>query len=282
MLKIKERVNQNLGIALWISLFLLSSPVFAGEAGFYFAEREGREFRVLEHKNPKLQPAMGSLLKPFAAWYLLEHGIDGAQTVFCPPERKRTTALRCWTPEGHGAMTLQQAIVQSCNYYFLLRFQGIRLGDYETWLRSRFDWPEDLPIRKPENVYGFDLPRGIDAAKIASMYSLLLNEGEKGNANARIVVEGLRDICQGTLKEFCRRFAKLPRFRLILGKTGTAQEGKKNFGIALIYAEYLPQNKKILLLCYEKNKMGSEAALNALKILDDYDRKTRKGTGIHR
>lgn len=261
---------------------MLSSPVFAGESGFYFAEREGNEFKVIDLNNPRLRPVMGSLLKPFAAWYLLEHGSDAAQTVFCPPEKKRTTALRCWTPEGHGAVTLRQAIVQSCNYFFLLKFQGIRLTHYQDWLRSRFDWPEDLLIQKPENVYGFDLPRGIDAAKIASMYSRLLNESEKESSNARVVTDGLRDICQGTLKEFCRRFAKSTRYRLILGKTGTAQEGKKNFGIALIYAEYLPQNKKVLLLCYEKNKMGSEAALNALKIFDDYDRKTRKGTGLNR
>lgn len=279
MRKIKERVNQNL---VWLITILLQVPAYAGEKGFYLAEREGKEFRTLEHHNAKLVPPMGSLLKPFAAWYLLENGVDGSKTVFCPPEKKRTATLRCWTPGGHGAVDVREALVQSCNYYFLLRFQGVKLADYEAWLRTRFDWSEGNPMRKPENVYGFDLPEGVEATKIAAMYAKLLNAGESGNDHAATVASGLKDICRGTFQAFCQKFGKLRQYRLILGKTGTVTEGKRNFGIALIYAEHLPQNKKILLLTYEKNKMGSEAALNALEILRDFDKKAGKRTSLNR
>lgn len=259
-------------------LVLLFFPYMlsAADRGHYLVERNGTEFRLLEHSNKRLTPPVGSLLKPFAAWYLLENGVEDSKQVFCPPERKRTASLRCWTPGGHGALTMQEALAQSCNYYFLMRFQGLRLSDYQSWLKTRFDWPDDLPMTKPENVYGFDLPGGLEPEKMVSMYSKLLRASETRSKKAELVVKALEGVCNGTLKDFCRLVAKSSQYRLILGKTGTVREGKRNYGIAMVYIEDLLRNKKVLLLCYEKNKMGSEVALNALAIIDAYNRKTNR------
>jgi cell division protein FtsI/penicillin-binding protein 2 len=62
----------------------------------------------------------GSLVKPFLAMaYAAQHG-----GVF-PRVRCTGTAGRCWLPEGHGALDLEEAIAQSCNAYFLALAAGL-------------------------------------------------------------------------------------------------------------------------------------------------------------
>ena len=274
--KIRARVNRILKIAIalpWVAW--APSAIFAGSRGYLLAENSGTEFKIISRTGADVLSPVGSLLKPFAALYLLESGVNAAQEIFCPPERKRSAALRCWTPEGHGAMTIGKALVQSCNYYFLSQFRGRNLGAYETWLRQRYDWPENLHITKPVNVYGFDLEFGIEAETLMRMYSRLLNESAAGNRHAATVTTALKEICQGTLNDFCRELAKQPQYRLVLGKTGTVQEGKRNFGVVFLLVDHVPQGKRLLLISYEKGKTGSQAAMQALKILSDYGRQKR-------
>ena len=266
MRKFKAAVNR-------ILIFLLAtSPVAAGKKSAYLlAEHTNGQMQVIARENTGMMAPVGSLLKPFAALYLLERGFKPDETILCPPERKRSDKLRCWTPAGHGALTLQSALAQSCNYYFLSRFLGLNLGEYETWLRERYDWPANLKIEKPVQVYGFDLASGIEVEKLLGMYTALIAAAERGDPAARLVLDGLGQTCTGTLADFCRELGKKPRFRFIAGKTGTVVEGKKNFGIVFLYLEHIPDRRKIVLLCYEKNKMGSEAAMGALKILHAYN-----------
>lgn len=270
--KYKAAVNPNLRWLL-VLVIVITNQVLAEKPAFLLAEYQAGTLRVVEQSGGNRLSPVGSTLKPFAAWYLLEQGIDPQQSVFCPPERKRSEKLRCWTPAGHGSMTLQSALVQSCNYYFLSQFLGRNLKDYETWLKARFDWPDSLAITKAANVYGFDLSSGIHPHKLLGMYAKLIHAAESGNRHAQLVTAGLADICSGTLRDFCRRAKRQSKYRLLFGKTGTVREGAKNSGVALLYLEQLPQKRKILLLCYEKNKTGSETALNALRILDDHGRK---------
>ncbi len=74
--------------------------------------------------------APGSTIKPFFGMGALENGVDPAKTTYCPgyftlPGSSRQ--YRCWKREGHGAMNLHDAIVQSCDVYFyqLARSLGI-------------------------------------------------------------------------------------------------------------------------------------------------------------
>jgi len=270
--KYKAAVNPNLRWALFF-VIVITNQVFAEKPAFLMAEYKAGNLRVIEQSGGNRLSPVGSTLKPFAAWYLLEQGVDPQQTVFCPPERKRSEKLRCWTPAGHGSMALQSALVQSCNYYFLSQFLGRNLKDYEAWLKSHFDWPDELAMTKAANVFGFDLDNGINPHKLLAMYAKLISAAESGNRHAQLITAGLGDVCGGTLSDFCRRAKRQPNFRLLFGKTGTVRDGKKNSGVALLYLEHLSQKRKILLLCYEKNKTGSEVALNALKILDAYARK---------
>ncbi|HRP69087.1 MAG TPA: penicillin-binding transpeptidase domain-containing protein [Turneriella sp.] len=266
MRKIKATVN--LFLVFPFALFAVEK-----KSAYLMAERSDTHYEIISSKNTQLIAPMGSLLKPFAAWYLLERGIDSEQVIYCPPRRKQTKSLRCWIDTGHGAMTLKTALAQSCNYYFLSRFLGLNLVEYETWLQNKFDWPITLKITKPENVYGFDLTGGMDVKKILSMYTKLLNASDEGNPHAETIMDGLSQTCQGTLQDFCSAIAKNRSVRFIAGKTGTIIDAGKNYGIAFLYLEYLPLKQKIILLCYEKNKMGSQAALNAVTILNGYRRK---------
>lgn len=269
MRKIKAAVNSFL-------ILLFSSTTFSIEkkAPFLLVEKNGDQYETILSYNTKTLAPMGSLLKPFAAWYLLERGINSEQPIFCPPRRKQSKDLRCWTPDGHGAMSLTDALAHSCNYYFLSRFLGLNLQEYEMWLRNNFNWPEKVKIKTPENVYGFNLSKNFNIKMILGMYTQLISKEENGDAQAKVVFEGLKKTCQGTLYDFCRALKTLHEFRFIAGKTGTSEHHGKNYGIAFLYLEHIPKKRKIILLCYEKNKMGAQVALNAIKILHAYRKRS--------
>ncbi|HSH41908.1 MAG TPA: penicillin-binding protein 2, partial [Arenicellales bacterium] len=74
--------------------------------------------------------APGSTIKPIFGMGALHNGVDPAKTTYCPgyftlPGSSRR--YRCWKRQGHGAMDLHDAIVQSCDVYFyqLARNLGI-------------------------------------------------------------------------------------------------------------------------------------------------------------
>ncbi|GAB4425998.1 MAG: hypothetical protein OHK0011_07410 [Turneriella sp.] len=234
-------------------------------------------YTVLSQSNAAAEAPVGSLLKPFAAWYLLEKGQKPESPVFCPPEKKRRSTLRCWTPQGHGRVNLATALIQSCNYYFLSLFAGRDLADYQAWLTRRFDWPQNLPIRRPVHVYGYDLDSGIEAEKLVKMYQALLQAAESGSSHAIVIRDALAGICRGTLADFCRKMQKQRDFRIVIGKTGTVQSGTKPYGIVLLVLEHISSKEKILLICYEKEKTGSAAAMAAPAILSRYADEIRKG-----
>lgn len=64
----------------------------------------------------------GSTIKPFMAFAGLEEGtLDPDKPVYCPgylnlPGSSRR--YRCWKRSGHGELTLERAIAQSCDVYF--------------------------------------------------------------------------------------------------------------------------------------------------------------------
>ncbi len=265
-------------------LFVAASPTLAvaKKRSHLLVALRDNGYTTISQANADIEAPVGSLLKPFAAWYLLEKGHKAENTVFCPPERKRHEGLRCWTPQGHGQVNLAAALVQSCNYYFLSLFAGRDLADYQAWLNSRFDWPATLPIRKPVNVYGFDLDSGIEAERLVKMYQTLLLSADSGSSHAIAIRDALGGICRGTLGELCRKMQKQSEFRILIGKTGTVESGKKPYGIALLVLEHLSSKEKILLLCYEREKTGSVAAMAAPAILNRYAHKIRDKKNLRR
>ncbi len=83
--------------------------------------------------NPLLNRALaasfmpGSIIKPLIALGILEHQIDSAEAVICPGYYKLgNTRIWCWDHDGHGPVTLVDAIEVSCNTYFIST--GLRVG----------------------------------------------------------------------------------------------------------------------------------------------------------
>lgn len=126
--KEKEAVNpitaaklrtRKLAVPLRAILFLIClsaiQPAYSGEKknAYLLAVLSDNNYTVLQRQDTGRAAPVDSLLKPFAAWYLLEKGVPAHQNVFCPPEKKRHELLRCWTPNGHGAVDLAAALVQS-------------------------------------------------------------------------------------------------------------------------------------------------------------------------
>mgnify|MGYP003773341981 CR=1 FL=1 len=111
---------------------------------------ESRSARIVYLSNPEYSVmrrfSPGSLVKPLAAAVLLEHagelGVRPDETVLCggcfpPPasaaftgidgrifnlpmdEKTRSRCFRCSLKKGHGRIALSEAIMRSCNVYFL-------------------------------------------------------------------------------------------------------------------------------------------------------------------
>lgn len=270
------RISKGAVNRILLSAFCLSCGLGAAgavkkpRAAFVVVEVGSGESRTLVESGTEDLAPVGSLLKPFAAWYLLEKGLDARQTILCPAERKREADLRCWTPEGHGAVNLGEALVHSCNYFFLSLFRGQSIPQFENWMRERFQWPENLRIEKPVHVYGYDLDSGIAVSRLVTMYARLLEASAVKNPHAALITDSLAGTWRGTLKDFCRLLGNQKKYTFLWGKTGTVREGKHQYGIAVLHLKNNSTGKKLLLLCYERRKTGSQAALNALAVLQKY------------
>ena len=87
----------------------------------YRALRENRDKPLINRAlNGRYSP--GSTIKPFLALAALESpDFNPDKTVICPGWFSLPGDIhrfRCWRKEGHGAMNLHDAIVQSCDVYF--------------------------------------------------------------------------------------------------------------------------------------------------------------------
>lgn len=94
----------------------------------------------------------GSVWKLMMAAFFLEHGIDSRETVFCPGQVKLGNQIfRCWKRGGHGAMNMENALVNSCDVYFYIMAERLGIDKLEAFAKaSGFGAPTgiDLPHEK--------------------------------------------------------------------------------------------------------------------------------------
>lgn len=86
------------------------------------------EMHPLQNRSIQSQYPPGSVYKIVVAYAALEEGvIDTESTIYCPGHFKLGRGrYRCWKKQGHGAVNLHNALVQSCDVYFYT--VGHRLG----------------------------------------------------------------------------------------------------------------------------------------------------------
>ena len=127
-------------------LAMVSIPAFA-PAAFV----SGTSDQVVQYLNDAKAPLMnraamgaytpGSIAKLITASAALEHGLlDPSRTLVCRGAlRIGKRSFHCWNRDGHGALTLIEAIRESCNVYFMQlgRWLG---GERLTAAMARVGW----------------------------------------------------------------------------------------------------------------------------------------------
>ena len=114
-------------------LAMVSSPTFDPEA---FATQDLKTVRRFfsDSRAPRMNRATdgmylpGSIVKPVTAATALELGvITPTTTIICPGSLTiGDRVFHCWNHAGHGPLTVREALMQSCNVYFME--VGRRLG----------------------------------------------------------------------------------------------------------------------------------------------------------
>ncbi|MEW6074449.1 MAG: penicillin-binding transpeptidase domain-containing protein [Planctomycetota bacterium] len=98
--------------------------------------------------KPGFQPP-GSVIKPLVAVYALDRGgLDPGHEVTCGPIERGGAGyvdIRCWSEWGHGPVSLERALVESCNSYF-------------AWLGETY---RDDQLHDLAAIFGFGAPTGV-------------------------------------------------------------------------------------------------------------------------
>ncbi|MBI2104239.1 MAG: penicillin-binding protein 2 [Candidatus Omnitrophica bacterium] len=134
-------------------LAMVSVPAFQPEA---FIDPETPVIRSLldDPRSPLMNRTTvgvylpGSILKLVAASAALEAGvITPSTTIVCPGSLTiGDRVFHCWNLDGHGPMTLRDALMQSCNVYFMqigrrLGLKRLRAALEAVGLSRRTGWP---------------------------------------------------------------------------------------------------------------------------------------------
>ena len=136
-------------------LAMVSVPAFNPES-FVAHDAEAVERLFDAEDSPLMNRAVagsyqpGSILKLITAGAALEHElITPATTIVCPGSLTiGDRTFHCWNRDGHGPMTLTEALMQSCNVYFMqvarkLGVERLRAAQEQMGLSRRTGWPLD-------------------------------------------------------------------------------------------------------------------------------------------
>ncbi len=107
-------------------LAMVSMPTFTPESFALLDARAVRRFlndpaRPLVNRAAAESYQPGSIIKLVTAAAALEHNLITPQTTITCPGRLTIgdRMFHCWNRDGHGPMTLPEALMQSCNVYFM-------------------------------------------------------------------------------------------------------------------------------------------------------------------
>ena len=136
-------------------LAMVSVPAFEPEA---FATQDQLAIRGLlaDPRSPLMNRAAdglylpGSIVKPVIAATALEQGVMAPRTaIHCPGSLTiGDRVFHCWKRDGHGLMTMREALLYSCNVYFLevgrrLGRERLRAGYLGVGFGRRTGWSPD-------------------------------------------------------------------------------------------------------------------------------------------
>jgi cell division protein FtsI/penicillin-binding protein 2 len=209
-------------------------------------------------ENPETPIPMGSLVKPFTALaYGEQYGFDFPAFV-C-----RGAANQCWRTQGHGRLTLETAIANSCNAYFKALAMKLSLQQI-TLTAARFNIEAPNAGASASALAGLGQQWQVSPLRLARAYVELLRRREE--PGVREIIGGMALSARwGTGAAVGRA---LPE-RAALVKTGTASctHAKHAPGDGFTVAMWPADDPRILLLVRVHSAPGAEAAAMAGKVL---------------
>jgi len=186
-------------------LALFSAPGFdpnafvGGISAPYWRSLNGNPARPLLDRAIQARYPPGSTWKLAVAAMALKRGIVGPRSHMPIPCRGGlqygNRFFRCWDAQGHGDLTLTEAIAQSCDVYFYQL--GIKLGvsslleDANAWGfrgRTGIDLPGEIPSEFPTGPEYYDRLYGARRWTSAVALNLAIGQGE----NAQTLVQMMR------------------------------------------------------------------------------------------
>jgi len=210
--------------------------------------------------TPLLDRAIQTRYPPGSTWKLgvaamaLKRGITTFRTRMPIPCRGGlqygNRFFRCWAAEGHGDLTLTEAIAQSCDVYFYQL--GIKLGvtslveDGNEWGfrgRTGIDLPGEIPSEFPtgpeyyDRLYGarrwtsavalnLAIGQGENAQTLTNMVRLFQMLASDGRVRMPYVVRPTRTGSQLSLDLTPDQIAGLRRAMIAVVEEGTARSGR--------------------------------------------------------
>ena len=205
--------------------------------------------------HPQGPIPVGSLLKPFLAVAYFKDHPGAPPTVVCHGHPDR-----CWKDGGHGAITLTDAIAQSCNAFFLSLAQGIDAGSIPYL-------PKPPANASSETLIGLNPDWRISPEALATAYESLLSAPP--NSTQTSILNGMRDSARhGT----ANRIGVHPGG--VLAKTGTApcvDKPCKASGDGLVVAAFPATHPTLLVLVRKRATTGAMTAAAAAPILSQLE-----------
>lgn len=205
-------------------------------------------------KSSQMAVSPGSLVKPFLAIaYAEQH--DGE----FPAVRCLGTQSRCWRPEGHGRLGLEEAIAQSCNAYFLALANGLDRGRAaQTFARYGLAGP--APGTSDESLVGLGAAWKEPPLALALAY-LKISAEQRSPVQSRIIRGMLASAERGTARAVDAALGE----HAALAKTGTAlcAHTPQGSGDGFTLVLYPAAQPRLLLLVRVHGVTGAESAKTA-------------------
>jgi cell division protein FtsI/penicillin-binding protein 2 len=140
-------------------------------------------------EHPDAAVPAGSLLKPFVAMAYSRMAGHGRPfpTVLCRGRRDG-----CWRAAGHGSMTLERALAESCNAYFLALARELIAGDAMDRVSADFGLPTPPARRTAAMLIGVTPEWRVAPVALARAYVTLAGSGSGFSTQDRRVMARLR------------------------------------------------------------------------------------------
>ena len=215
--------------------------------------------------DPKTAIPVGSLLKPFVALAYSQMHAGNAPRPF-PSIRCHGKMDGCWKPEGHGTLTLESALAQSCNAYFLglARELSASGADALSLISTRYGLPSPPRSAKPQSLIGLTSDWRIPPLALANAYATLASQSE--DPVMRRVLRGMQLAAgpKGTASKIGRHLGG------VLAKTGTAPCRDRSCvasGDGLVVVLAPAEEPLLLLLVRQRGTTGAQTAALAGRML---------------